>query len=234
MHDIFSLFRSSEENERSAQKEKKRRDRASGPHIVFDPIPFILTRVMQRSSKKRRDESVGCVSPVLFSAWFHDLLSALVHCHTNHVILRSVLTDQILIDHSGVIKLAGFYRATVLPMDERDTFVIPHRNVKARSSKDKKFDDGDESNPYSAPELLLGSLKHTKESDIWAIGEYDVPPVAWKTHCLSARRDLRCCWQCSRSLALLPRTTILTLPSFQVRSSHRKSTSRVSKGPFNV
>ena len=56
-------------------------------------------------------------------------------------------------------------------MEERDVVVNPLKNAKARSSsKDKKHDDGDESNPYSAPELLLGSLKHTKEIDIWAIG----------------------------------------------------------------
>lgn len=166
--DIFSLFRSSEENERSARKEKKRRDRASGPHIVFDPIPFLLTRVIQRSSKKRRDESEArTISPVLMSAWFHDLLSALVHCHTNHVILRSTQTDQILIDHSGVAKVAGFYRATVLPFSERNKWVDPLRSTKSRKDKN---DDGDDVNPYSAPELLLGSLKHTKETDIWAMG----------------------------------------------------------------
>lgn len=166
--DIFSLFRSSEENERSARKEKKRRDRSSGPHLVFDPIPFLLTRVVQRSSKKRRDElEGGTISPYLFSAWFHDLLSALVHCHTNHVILRSAQTDQILIDHSGVAKVAGFYRATVLPLSERTKQVNPLRSTKSRKDKN---DEGDDVNPYSAPELLLGSLKHTKETDIWAIG----------------------------------------------------------------
>jgi serine/threonine protein kinase len=166
--DIFSLFSSSEENERRAQKEKKRKDRASGPHIIFNPIPFLLTRVLQRSSKNRRDDSQGTISTALFSAWFHDLLSALVHCHTNHVILRSAQSDQILIDHSGVAKLAGFYRATILPLNERDVPIDPLRSV--RSRKDKK-DDGDESSsPYAAPELLLGSLKHTKQTDIWAIG----------------------------------------------------------------
>lgn len=169
VEDMFSLFRSSEENERNAQKEKKRRDRASGPHIVFDPIPFILTRVMQRSSKKRKDESQGSISPTLFSAWFHDLLSALVHCHTNHVVLRSAQTDQILIDHSGVAKLAGFYRATILPLHERDVSVDPLRSTKSRKGKNEEGDDAT-SSPYSAPELLLGSLKHTKETDIWAIG----------------------------------------------------------------
>jgi serine/threonine protein kinase len=83
------------------------------------------------------------------------------------VILRSAQTDQILIDHSGVAKVAGFYRATVLPFSERTKTVNPLRSTKSRKDKN---DEGDDVNPYSAPELLLGSLKHTKETDIWAIG----------------------------------------------------------------
>jgi serine/threonine protein kinase len=170
--DIFSLFRSSEENERSARKEKKRRDRASGPHIVFDPIPFIFTRIIQRISKMRRQDSGESftVSPALITAWFHDLLSALVHCHTNDVILRAAQTDQIFVDHSGVLKLAGFYRATVLPENERDVYVNPLKNTKQRRDKNDDTDDSLATSPYSAPELLMGSWKHTKETDIWGIG----------------------------------------------------------------
>ena len=58
VHDIFALFRSIEDNARSAEKEKKRRDRMSDPHIVFEPIPLILTWVKQRSRKMHRDDTV--------------------------------------------------------------------------------------------------------------------------------------------------------------------------------
>jgi hypothetical protein len=33
--DIFSLFRTSEENEKVAKREKKRKDLLTGPHLVF-------------------------------------------------------------------------------------------------------------------------------------------------------------------------------------------------------
>eukprot|EP00547_Thalassionema_nitzschioides_P010504 CAMPEP_0194224172 /NCGR_PEP_ID=MMETSP0156-20130528/36838_1 /TAXON_ID=33649 /ORGANISM="Thalassionema nitzschioides, Strain L26-B" /LENGTH=1801 /DNA_ID=CAMNT_0038955611 /DNA_START=80 /DNA_END=5485 /DNA_ORIENTATION=- len=183
VEDMFSLFRSSEENERNARKKKKRQDIASGPHLVFSPTPFLLTRILQLSSKKRRDastiskeesrkgdSSAHCIPSVLLASWFHDLLSALVHCHTNHVVLRSIQTDQLYIDHSGVIKLAGFYRATVLPPQERDTYVDPLQFCKSKKSKTDRQEDHEVPSPYAAPEILLGSLKYTKETDVWAIG----------------------------------------------------------------
>jgi len=186
VEDMFSLFCSSEENERQARKERKRQDRASGPHLIFAPTPFVLTRVLQQSSKMRRSapntsneevraNTTNSIPDTLLACWFHDLLSALVHCHTSHVILRSVQTDQIFIDHSGVAKLAGFYRATILSPNERDTFLNPLDFLKFKkensySSKYHHEDDDSTTNPYTAPELLMGSLKHTKESDIWGIG----------------------------------------------------------------
>jgi len=168
--DIYSLFRSSEENELRAQKEKKRIDMVAGPHLVFHPTPFVLQRVMSQSKKNKKDDEASTISPHLFAAWFHDLLSALVHCHTNHVVLRALQPDQIVIDHGGVAKLAGLYRATVLPPNERNTSINPLRN--ARSQRDKKQDEMDDcaSTPYVAPENLLGCMKHTKETDIWSVG----------------------------------------------------------------
>lgn len=183
VEDMFSLFRSSEENERNARKEKKRKDRASGLHLVFSPTPFLLTRILHLSSKKRRDFSLNdkeenrktdcgshCISNVLLASWFHDLLSALVHCHTNHLVLRSIQTDQVYIDHSGVIKLAGFYRATVLPSDERDKYIDPLKFCKPRKNSKHRQDDTEVPSPYAAPEILFGSPKYTKETDVWAVG----------------------------------------------------------------
>lgn len=168
--DIFSLFRTSEENERRAQKEKRRIDMVSGPHLVFHPTPFVLQRVMSESKKSKKSDASETLSPHLLAAWFHDLLSALVHCHSNHVVIRALQPDQIVIDDSGVAKLAGLYRATVLPPNERETSINPLRN--ARSKRDKKQDDMDDcsSTPYVAPENLLGCMKHTKETDVWSVG----------------------------------------------------------------
>jgi serine/threonine protein kinase len=171
--DIFSLFQTSEQNERRKEKEKKRKEMATGPHLVFHPTPFVLQRVISRS-KKNRDEPDLVMSSPLLSSWFHDLLSALVHCHTNHVVLRAFQADQVFLDESGVAKLSGLYRATILPPNERLISIDPLRNArspkkeKGRDKHDDVFDIG--GNPYVAPETLLGCMKHTKETDIWSVG----------------------------------------------------------------
>jgi serine/threonine protein kinase len=101
---------------------------------------------------------------------FMTYFSALVHCHTNGVILRAIQPDQIFVDHSGVLKLAGYYRATVLPQNERDVCINLLKITKKRREKSDDTDDLIVTTPYSAPELLLRSLKHTKETDIWGVG----------------------------------------------------------------
>lgn len=166
--DIFSLFRSSEANEKVAKKEKKRRmDLTTGAHLVFHPTPFVLQRFTSRSRRSGGEFSSDQNLPSsLLTCWFHDLLSALAHCHTNHVVLRSLQPDQIVIDHSGVAKLGGLYRATVLPSNERRK--SPNALKSARSRR--KDDAEDATSIYLAPELLLGSTKHTKESDVWSMG----------------------------------------------------------------
>ena len=168
--DIFSLFRSSEENEKVAQKEKKKRnDLATGAHLVFHPTPFILQRFTSRTRRSSGEslKDQGLASSLL-TGWFHDLLSALSHCHENHVVLRTLQPDQIVIDHSGVAKLGGLYRATVLPFGERQK--SPNALESVRSRKDKGSEGDEAGSAYIAPEILLGSTKHTKESDIWSIG----------------------------------------------------------------
>lgn len=168
--DIFSLFRSNEDNEKVAQKEKKKRnDLATGAHLVFHPTPFILQRFTSRSRRSSAESSNDQnLAPSLLTSWFHDLLSALAHCHENHVVLRTLQPDQIVIDHSGVAKLGGLYRATVLPPGERRKSPSALRSALSRKGKS---DEGEEaSSAYMAPELLFGSTKHTKESDVWSFG----------------------------------------------------------------
>ena len=164
---MFSLFRSSEENERAAEKDKKVK---SGPHLIFHPTPFVLQRFMSRRTQKSEEL---CLSPAIVGTWFHDLLSALVHCHTNHVVLKNIQTDQILVDHGGVAKLGALYRATVLPLDEREkppNLLKAAKTARAAKRKKKEDDEDYSNNPYAAPENLLGSPKFSKESDVWSMG----------------------------------------------------------------
>lgn len=163
---IYSLFRTNEENAEAAARKKSVVDYAN---LVFQPTPFVLQRFMSR--KLRSSESLA-ISDAILSAWFHDILSALVHCHANHVVLRTILSDQIVVDQSGIAKIGAMYRSTVLPVEERVKSPNPRKgaSAKKRESRKKDDDDGISGNPYAAPEILLGSPKHSKESDVWAIG----------------------------------------------------------------
>jgi hypothetical protein len=164
--DIFSLTRSNEENEIIAHNEKRRKDMVSGPHLVFQPTPFVLLRFMK---KIRDSDGEGqSMNPAILSAWFHDLLSAVVHCHTNNVILRTMQADQIVVDHSGVAKLGCLYKATVVAVDEKPLDILEQARTKKQKGRKDKADE--DFSPLSAPENLLGSPIQTKETDMWALG----------------------------------------------------------------
>lgn len=180
---MFSLFRSSKENEKEAEKEKKVKER---PHLVFQPTPFVLQTFLSKSSKRHIRRELRS-NAALIAAWFHDLVSALVHCHSSHVVMRTIQTDQIVVDHSGTAKFGGLYRCTVLSPEDRKASSNGHLSVPVAPSKSKKEhiknkkkrkkdhpDDDNEDDVskdvFQAPELLLGSTKHTKESDVWSMG----------------------------------------------------------------
>ena len=164
---MFSLFKTTQENESAAWKEKKVK---SSPHLVFQPCPFVLQRFL---SRKNNEVDLLEASSVL-SSWFNDLVLALVHCHSNNIILRNLQPDQVIIDRSGVVKLSSFYRATVLGVEDRrhpPTINSVLKEIKKKGSSKKKDEDDDVSiNPFVPPEILLGSPKFTKESDVWVVG----------------------------------------------------------------
>jgi Protein kinase domain/SET domain len=170
--DIFSLTRSSLENEVAAEKERKRKDMVTGPHLIFHPTPFVLQRFTVR--KKGPDSQLDdqLITPAIFASWTHDLLSGLLHCHSNDIILRNFLADQIMVDHSGVIKLGSFYRATVLSKEDKRVDILRAAKERKKEARKNKRDDDEDilNNPYVPPEMLLGSPKFTKESDIWTLG----------------------------------------------------------------
>jgi Protein kinase domain len=163
---MFSLFRSSAENERAATKEKQVK---TFPHLVFQKTPFVLQKFLSR--KHGVDDLLG--SPSVVAGWCHDLISALVHCHSNQVLLRELQPDQIAVDHTGVAKLTSLYRSRVLSLEERDkSSNLVKEAAKAKKDDKKKKDDDDDfqGNAYVAPELLLGCPNHSKASDCWTIG----------------------------------------------------------------
>jgi Protein kinase domain/SET domain len=164
---MFSLFRSSAENEKAATKEKQVK---TFPHLVFQKTPFVLQKFLSR--KHGVDDLLG--SPTVVAAWCHDLISALVHCHSNQVLLRELQPDQVAVDHTGVAKLTSLYRSRVLPLEEREKSAnLVKETAKAKKDEKKKKDDDDDDfqgNAYVAPEILLGCPNHSKATDCWTIG----------------------------------------------------------------
>ena len=94
-------------------------------------------------------------------------MSAISFCHSNHIVLRSLLPDQIHLDHSGNAKLSGLSKVMVLHGKDRTKFFNPRKYVREKKGKDHNTEDVE---PFAAPELLLGGTRHTKETDMWAFG----------------------------------------------------------------
>lgn len=150
------------------EKEKNRKLR--GSFLVFQPTPIILQRIVNKNRKKKTDlQDTIVITPTLLTAWFHDLLSALDHCHRNHIILRTIHPDQIFIDNNGVAKLSGLTRSIILHPTDRDRFLDPLSSSKNKKKSGSVTDDDMASNPYMAPELLLGATRYAQESDVWTL-----------------------------------------------------------------
>lgn len=76
-----------------------------------------------------------------------------------------------MIDHSGVAKIGGLYRATVLSYDDKKRMTYTEVVNLSKSKKSKKINDDEIlRDPYAPPEMILGYPKHTKETDVWMLG----------------------------------------------------------------
>ncbi|KAL3757051.1 hypothetical protein ACHAWU_002890 [Discostella pseudostelligera] len=157
-NDILAMI---ERNQRAAGK----RQLSPGSHLVLEPTPLNLQKVM--SWCQRKSNAAAIIPPAVLASWCHDILSALSFCHSNHIILRSLLPDQIHLDHSGTAKLSGLSKVMVLHGKDRTREFDPLKYVRSKKGKDHNTEDVE---PFAAPEILLGGTRHTKETDMWAFG----------------------------------------------------------------
>mmetsp|Transcript_18478 Transcript_18478/g.37164 ORF Transcript_18478/g.37164 Transcript_18478/m.37164 type:complete len:2214 (-) Transcript_18478:900-7541(-) len=160
-NDILAMI---EKNQRAAAAGKKQV--GSGSHLVMEPTPLNLQKVMGRYQRKKEGNFAMIPSSVLAS-WCHDIISAISFCHSNHIILRSLLPDQIYLDNCGTAKFSGLSKVMVLHGNDRTKDFNPLKYVRSKKSKDHNTEDVE---PFAAPELLLGGTRHTKETDMWALG----------------------------------------------------------------
>jgi histone-lysine N-methyltransferase SETD2 len=160
-NDILAMI---EKNQRAAAAGKKQV--GSGSHLVMEPTPLNLQKVMGRYQRKK-DGGFAMIPPSVLASWCHDIISAISFCHSNHIILRSLLPDQIYLDNCGTAKFSGLSKVMVLHGNDRTKDYNPLKYVRSKKSKDHNTEDVE---PFAAPELLLGGTRHTKETDMWALG----------------------------------------------------------------
>ena len=136
------------------------------PYILLDYSPLALQDVLTRRKRNSQiDMRHDIITPVIFASWFHDILSACETCHENNIILRMIKPDQISLGEDGVARFAEFSGAVA------STFQSSEESRKNINFRKAKRDVGsDIYDPYQAPEILLGSIEFTRESDMWSIG----------------------------------------------------------------
>ncbi|KAL3817761.1 hypothetical protein ACHAXA_002405 [Cyclostephanos tholiformis] len=157
-NDILAMI---ERNQRAAGNKQL----ASGSYLVLEPTPLNLQMVMNIYQRKYSGGAI--VPPALLASWCHEILSAISFCHSNNIILRSLLPDQIHIDHSGTAKLSGLSKVMILHGKDRKREFDPLKYVRSKKKKDHNTEDVE---PYAAPEILLGGTRYTKETDMWTFG----------------------------------------------------------------
>uniref|UniRef100_A0A4W3GSN2 non-specific serine/threonine protein kinase n=1 Tax=Callorhinchus milii TaxID=7868 RepID=A0A4W3GSN2_CALMI len=82
---------------------------------------------------------------------FHQLVSGVAHCHTNHIVHRDLKCENILLDEQGAIKLTDF-------------------GLAGRCTKRGLMSTFCGSVPYTAPEILLEQSYKGERADIWSMG----------------------------------------------------------------
>ncbi|KAF5480711.1 hypothetical protein F2P56_001435 [Juglans regia] len=112
-------------------------------YLVFDFMQSDLTGIISRPGERLNEAQV--------KSYMQQLLSGLHHCHNNGILHRDIKPSNLLIDSSGVLKIADFGLANLYTKKRR----LTSRVVTLW---------------YRAPELLLGSTEYGDGIDLWSAG----------------------------------------------------------------
>ncbi|KAH9669427.1 protein kinase domain-containing protein [Citrus sinensis] len=114
-------------------------------YLVFDFMQSDLTKIICRPAQKLTEPQVKC--------YMQQLLSGLQHCHERGILHRDIKASNLLIDKSGMLKIADFGLSN---------FFIPKQKGPLTSRVVTLW--------YRAPELLLGSTDYGVGIDLWSAG----------------------------------------------------------------
>ncbi|KIH45399.1 kinase domain protein [Ancylostoma duodenale] len=114
---------------------------------------YLVFEFIDRDLKSLLDKLPGKRLPAKHAKSFlWQLLQALAYCHTRRVLHRDLKPQNLLVDDSGVIKLADFGLARNFSIPSR---VYTHEVVTLW---------------YRAPEILLGGRYYSTAIDVWSLG----------------------------------------------------------------
>ncbi|CAN8288164.1 unnamed protein product [Cochlearia groenlandica] len=114
-------------------------------YLVFEYMEHDLAGLASHPAIKFSESQVKC--------YLQQLLSGLGHCHSRGVLHRDIKGSNLLIDNSGVLKIADFGLASFY--DPRQTQPLTSRVVTLW---------------YRPPELLLGATRYGAAVDLWSSG----------------------------------------------------------------
>ena len=114
-------------------------------YLVFEYMEHDLAGLASHPAVKFSEPQVKC--------YLQQLLSGLDHCHSRGVLHRDIKGSNLLIDNSGVLKIADFGLASFF--DPRQTHPLTSRVVTLW---------------YRPPELLLGATRYGAAVDLWSTG----------------------------------------------------------------
>ncbi|KAH7352371.1 hypothetical protein KP509_19G042000 [Ceratopteris richardii] len=114
-------------------------------YLVFEYMEHDLAGLAACPEIKFTEAQVKC--------YMHQLLSGLEHCHSRNVLHRDIKGSNLLLDNSGILKIADFGLATVINPDQKQP--LTSRVVTLW---------------YRAPELLLGATDYGAAVDLWSTG----------------------------------------------------------------
>lgn len=114
-------------------------------YLVFDYMVTDLSRIIGRPDERLTEPQVKC--------YMSQLLAGLKHCHERGILHRDIKGSNLLIDKSGMLKIADFGLAN---------FYNPEKKRPLTSRVVTLW--------YRAPELLLGATDYGPGIDLWSAG----------------------------------------------------------------
>ncbi|KAJ1767219.1 Cyclin-dependent kinase catalytic subunit, partial [Coemansia sp. RSA 2523] len=122
--------------------------------IVYNDAKLYLVFEFLDLDLKKYMDSVGPagLSPAQVKSYMHQLVKGLAFCHSHRTLHRDLKPQNLLIDQSGMLKIAdfGLGRAFGVPLR-----VYTHEVVTLW---------------YRSPEILMGSRHYSIGMDMWSVG----------------------------------------------------------------